>query len=141
MRFVAILKMKLWDFMDEKGRNVITEWGKQQTTKDRAKLDQKFDRLSQIDFALAHGTKLLVGPIDKQKHIYKMKITGDVQLRPMLCRGPVDKDHEYTLLIGAIEKGSKLSPTPADAEKHRVALLNDRNRRCEHVRIKERGTN
>lgn len=128
--------MKLWDFTDEKGRNVITEWGRQQTTRDQAKLDQKFDRLAQIDFALASGTKLLVGPIDKQKHIYKMKIRGDVQLRPMLCKGPVDKGNEYTLLIGAIEKGSKLRPSAAEAEKHRAILVSDPRRRCGHVRIK-----
>jgi hypothetical protein len=133
--------MKLWNFKDEKGGNVITEWGRQQTTRDQAKLDQKFDRLMQIDFVLAHGTKLLVGPIEKQKHIYKMKITGDVQLRPMLCRGPADKDNEYTLLVGAIEKGSKLIPGAGQAEKRRMVLLNDPKRRCVHVRIKERGTN
>jgi hypothetical protein len=128
--------MKLWDFLEERGRNLITEWGRQQTTRDQAKLDQKFDRLEQIDFMLASGTKLLVGPIDKQKHIYKMKIRGDVQLRPMLCKGPADKDNEYTLLVGAIEKGSKLTPSAAEAEKRRLMLVRDLRRRCEHVRIK-----
>jgi len=132
----TIVANKLWDFLDARSRNVIQEWGRQQTTRDRAKLDQKFDRLEQIDFELAIGTKLLAGPIAKQKHIYKMPIHGDVQLRPMLCRGPADMQREYTLLLGAIEKDFKLVPDPAKAEENRVAVVADLNRRCSHVRIK-----
>ena len=53
------------------------------TVRDRASLNQKLDRLSQIPFALAIGTRLLAGPICK--HIYKLVIHADVMLRPMLC--------------------------------------------------------
>ncbi len=44
-------------------------------------------------------------------------------------------DREYTLLLGAIEKGFKLMPTPKDAEKNRQVVLGDRKRRCNHERI------
>jgi hypothetical protein len=133
------LVVELWDFLDGTGRNAITEWGRQQTKRDQARLDQKLDRLAQMDFELAIGTKLLAGSINKQKHIYKVRIHGDVQLRPMLCRGPRDVHGEYTLLLGAIEKGSVLTPNAAAAEANRVILLRDIDgHRCRHVAIRQK---
>lgn len=70
------------------------------------RLNQKLDRLAQIDFELAIQTKFLAGPV--YKSIYKLVIKADVQLRPMLCRGPVDVEREYTLVLGAVETGGKL---------------------------------
>lgn len=128
--------IKLWDFVSARGENVILRWVKDDrlTVRDRAKLNQKLDRLSQIEFELAIDTKLLAGPI--YKDIYKLVIHGDVMLRPMLCRGPFEIDGEYTLLLGAVETGGKLpqgSKTRASA--NRQELLADRSRRCAHVRI------
>lgn len=40
--------------------------------------------------------------------ILKLRIHGSVQLRPLICRGPVSRGMECTLLRGAIEKGGKL---------------------------------
>lgn len=127
---------KLWDFLDGKKRNVIADWIREQSKRDRAKLDQKFDRLEQIDFELAIATKLLAGPIAKQKHIYKMTVHGEVQLRPMLCKGPSDMDHEYTMLLGAVEKGYKLTPSAEKAEANRSILVQNPDQRCDHERIK-----
>lgn len=42
--------------------------------------------------------------------ILKIRVHGKVQLRPLLCRGPVYPDTEYTLLAGAKEIGSVLKP-------------------------------
>jgi hypothetical protein len=57
-------------------------------------------------------------------------------LRPMLCRGPIDPDREYTLLLGAIEKGGRLPKgAPQQAEENRLTVLNDSSRRVEHERI------
>ena len=96
--------LKLWDFLSSAPRreNLILRWVSDEklTKRDRAILNQKLKRLCQIDFELAVGTKLLAGPI--YKHIYKLVIHGDVMLRPMLCRGPIDPHTEYTLLLGAI---------------------------------------
>ena len=68
--------------------------------------------------------------------IYKMVIHGDVMLRPLLCRGPIDPEIEYTLLLGAIERGGKL-PTgaPQQAEDNRLTVVNDPSRRTSHERI------
>ena len=74
---------------------------------------------------------LIAGPV--AKNIYKMKIKGHkghVQLRPMLCYGPVSET-EITLLVGAIEKGFKLIPETCKvtAQENRGILIADKRRR------------
>lgn len=105
--------------------------------RDRAIFNQKLDRLLQMDFKLAWDTKLLDGPVSKSKHVYKLVIHGDVMMRPMLCRGPVDNEVEYTLLFGAIEKDRKLHPKDCidRALENRSCILNDRTWRGKHERI------
>jgi len=51
-------------------------------------------------------------------------------MRPMLCRGPIDNEAEYTFLLGATEKDWKL-PTGAkeQADKRRTIVINDPARR------------
>jgi hypothetical protein len=127
---------RLWDFLDDRLKNVILQWVKDDklTKRDRAILNQKIARLAQDDFELAIKTKLLAGPV--YKHVYKMRIKGDVQLRPMLCRGPINNDSEYTFLLGAVETGGKLPfGCKEKAESNRSVVLNDANRRCPHKRI------
>ncbi len=133
---VTLDRYRLWDFITRRGTNVILEWVKADrlTRRDRAQLNQKLRRLTQEYFALAIGTKLLCGPI--YKHIYKLVIHGDVMLRPMLCRGPIDNEREYTLLLGAVETGGKLpSGSKERAEENRTTVLQDPGRRTEHERI------
>jgi hypothetical protein len=131
-----VLLYELWDFLTERHENVILKWvsNERLTVRDRAALNQKFDRLAQVDFDLAIQTKLLAGPI--YKHIYKLIIHGDVMLRPMLCRGPIDNEREYTLLLGAIEKNWKLPPGSKEkAEQNRQTIIGDPKKRCAHERI------
>lgn len=126
----------LWDFLDNRGDNVIKTWGAAQTKRDRGMLNQRFDRLVQVDFELAVGSNLLAGPI--YGRVYKMQIHGDVQMRPMLCKGPLRNDDEYTLLLGAIERGRKLVPASAkkDAEYNRgLVVASPLTRRKTHERI------
>jgi len=98
----------LWDFLDTRCRNVILQWVEDErlTKRDRAALNNKIRRLAQMDYALAVQTKLLAGPI--YKHVYKLVVHTDRMLRPMLCRGPIDNETEYTFLLGAIEINWKL---------------------------------
>ena len=131
-------ELTLWDFLSARGENVILRWVKDArlTPRDRAALNQKLDRLRQMDFGLAIGTKLLAGPIEKQPHIYKLVIHGDVMLRPLLCRGPMNPEAEYTLLLGAIEQGGRLpKDAPQQAEANRLTVLHDPSRRVSHERI------
>jgi hypothetical protein len=134
-------EIMLWVFLSPRPRseNLILRWVRDErlTTRDRAMLNQKLDRLRQLDYDLAIGTKLLAGPI--YKHIYKLIIHGDVMLRPLLCRGPIDSEAEYTLLLGAIEKGGKLPKgAPQQAEENRLVVLSDPSRRAKHERIPRR---
>lgn len=116
---------------------MISRWAKAEklSTKDRAKLNQRLDRLAQVEFEQAISTKLLNGPL--RKEIYKVKAHGQIMMRPLLCRGPFQKEAEYTLLVGAIEKNWKLEPSTClgDAEDNRRTLLADKNRREAHVRF------
>ena len=100
----------LFDFISESGVNMLGRWARDESLsrRDRAILNQKLDRLAQMDFDLAWGTKLLAGPVHAQ--IYKLRVFGDVMLRPLLCKGPKHLDREYTLLTGAVERDGKLRP-------------------------------
>jgi hypothetical protein len=92
-----------------------------------------------MDLLAMHGpdlpTGLLAGPIKSkrnkkmQSHIYKLRINGNKALRPMLCKGPIAMDTEYTMLIGAIEVNSVLDIDAEDAESRRSEIIEDPTRR------------
>jgi len=69
--------------------------------------------------------------------ISKLRVRGNVQLRPMLCCGPIDVKAEFTLLCGAKEIGGKIIPKDADrlalSRKAEVAAQPEQ-RRTPHVR-------
>lgn len=109
--------------------------------RDRGQLLQKMDMLAMHGMDLPPG--LLAGPIKSkrepksQSHIYKLIVHGQRMLRPMLCRGPVDMDGEFTMLIGAIEKGGVLDVDAMDAEARRQEVIADpHNRRRLNGRYK-----
>lgn len=132
-------RMTLWDVLSQRSENEIQRWVKdvRLSIRDIGLLNQKLDRLTQLEFKLAIHTNLLNGPLPAERHIYKLKVRGDVPLRPLLCRGPFDLEREYTLLQGAREIGGRFDPAdaPARAEKNRRAIIQDKNRRCLHERI------
>jgi hypothetical protein len=124
----------IYDHLDRQGVNVIAEWTRGLERVQRKLLRAKLDMLAIAGPDLP--TQLLAGT--GVAHIYKLRVKGNVQLRPMLCRGPVENDAEFTLLYGAIEVGSALQPANA-AERAAVIreeiLAEPNNRRCEHERI------
>lgn len=129
-------KYRLYDFLTTRGRNAILEWVKRErlSSRDRAMLNQKLTRLAQLDYDLAIDTKLLAGPI--YKSIYKLVIHGDVMLRPMLCRGPIQPKEEYTLLLGATERDWQLPEGAKEqADQRRTVVINNPSRRKLHERI------
>src|ERR1017187_9822178 len=127
-----ILAFALYDFTDNRGENVLSAWAQSAglTGRDRGALNQKIDMLQM------HGPdlppKLLAGPINKQRHVYKLIVHADRMLRPMLCKGPFDMQAEFTFLLGAIEKDFKLDHDPSEATANRAILLGERNRRTSH---------
>lgn len=131
-----VILYQLWDFRNERGENLIAKWTHQQERQHRARLNVKLDMLVRIPFESAMKSKLLHGPIQKQRHIYKLRIQTNVAMRPLLCRGPIANLTEYTLLLGTEEKGDKLPDGAAEkAEHNRQAVQADPSRRERHVRI------
>ena len=124
---------RLYDYRTPTNANEISEWTRTLEKEQRIKLNHKLDMLTQVGPNLS--PRLLAGPIFR--HIYKLCVKGRVQLRPMLCKGPIDNEREFTLLLGAREVGGNLVPrdAPQRAERNRTEVVNDRERRCEHERI------
>jgi hypothetical protein len=125
----------VYEFLDSRGRGIIEVWLRQARIQERARarLNQKLDLLEQVGPDLPPG--LLAGPVDS--HIYKLRIKAPgVQLRPLLCRGPIHNDREFTLLCGATERDYELVPSDAvqQAERNREIVLpnHERRRRHEH---------
>jgi hypothetical protein len=127
---------RLYDYLDGNRRNEFADWTRGLQTKQRARLNQKLRMLEKSGPDLP--PQLLAGPIKHYAHIYKMKINGQVALRPLLCKGPIRNDEEFTLLKGATEVGFKWQPpnAPVIAIKRRQDVIdNPSQRRCTHVRV------
>lgn len=123
----------LFDYTSENGNNEIKEWALKLQTPQRAKLNAKLDMLKSHGLALL--PELLAGT--DTPGILKLKVKGKVQLRPMLCKGPIDNENEFTLLIGATERDFCLVPDKADekANERKHIIINNPTRRCPHERI------
>ena len=126
-------KWRLYDALDDGGHNIIKQWTQNLQKRERVKLNQKLDMLEQYGPDLP--PQLLAGPIFD--HIYKLKVHGPIQLRPLLCKGPIDNNSEYTLLVGAIEIQWQFEPPDAEtrAAINRQAIIDNPLRRCNHERV------
>lgn len=122
----------IYCFVTHRNENIIREWLRaEKVPKTQIAIFQ-----AKIDSYERGGPDLNPGLISDgpvAKNIYKMKIKGHkghVQLRPMVCYGPF-RDGEVTLLLGAIEKDSKLRPENCkqQAQDNREILIADRRRR------------
>jgi hypothetical protein len=147
----------LYDYVDEQGRNPITTWMSSLQKRQLAKVNMKLQSLEQ------NGDQILPGfvtPAVGSGHIKEIKISGDVAIRLLLCRGPIrvgrepqeggqerssrDSNRsapytapEYTLLLGAEERDNKYVPSDAvsQAEERRQIILKDNKRRVLHVHV------
>lgn len=124
----------LYDYLSQTGNNEFQTWTEQLQKVQRAKLNARLDMLEN------HGDglfpEILTGT--NTPGILKLRVKGNVQLRPMLCKGPIEIEREYTLLLGAVEIGGKLKPTKADelANDCKAEVLQQPNtRRKKHERI------
>jgi hypothetical protein len=125
------LPYDLYDFIDERERNIIEEWRNGLTQRSKGQLDAKVNMLATAGMELP--PKLLAGPIKKTGHIYKLIIHADVMLRPMFCRGPFSMETEFTFLVGAKEIQGVLTPDPSVAVTHREILIKTPKRRVPHA--------
>lgn len=125
---------KLYDYVDHRDNNDIKTWMRGLQKKERAKLNVKLDMLKNA------GSNLPTGLLSDTKlpHIKKIRILGQVAVRLMVCKGPIDNQKEFTLLLGAIEKDRKLIPEDVEekAEARRQEICkNPTSRRCLHERV------
>jgi hypothetical protein len=120
------------------GLNRFKEWMLTLQKPDLARLSRKLRALE--DNGPYLGPKLLAGPIKHHANIYKIIVNGRVALRPLLCRGPIDMEREFTLLNGAVERDRRFVPAnaPEVAEERRQEVITDPSLRCEHERVYRR---
>jgi hypothetical protein len=124
----------LFDYVNANGVNEFKKWTQDLQKPQRAKLNEKLDKLAQ------HGDDLHPNMLTDTSvpGIQKLRVKGNVQLRPLLCKGPVNIHSEYTLLMGAKEVGDKWlpknAPTTADGKKSAV-VANSTKRRKLHERV------
>ena len=128
------MSFKLYDYVDGRGINVIADWTRGLQKPQRASLNVKLDLLASQGRDLP--PKLLSDT--PSPHIKKIRINGSVALRPMLCKGPINNDDEFTLLVGAIEKDRKFVPPNAlpTAIARRTEVSIDPTRRCQHEHVR-----
>lgn len=123
----------LFDYVDAHGRNDFADWTRDLQKTSRAKLNAKIDMLAK------HGEELVPHLLTDTPiaGVRKLRVKGQVQLRPLLCRGPANNHMEYTFLLGAFERGDKFDPedAPDTADVRRSTVANDLRRRCKHERI------
>lgn len=125
-------KYAIYDYVHPSEGNLVKAWSIRLQKKERAKLNARIDALAM------HGPELIPGSLSATgvPNIFKLRIKGQVQLRPMICEGP-GTEPAYTLLLGAVEISSKYEPAnaPEKAAQIRKDLLAHPERRVKHERI------
>ena len=128
-----MIKWTIYDYVDPVNGNLIKVWCTRLQKKERAKLNQRLDSLAM------HGPSLIPGILSPtgMSQIFKLKIHGKVQLRPMLCEGPGRGEQAFTLLLGAVEVSNDYVPlgAPLLASRMRESLIKDMQRRVPHERV------
>lgn len=125
---------RLFDYHDAQGRNEFKAWSSGLQKVQLGKLNARLDMLAD------HGEELFPHILTNSSvaTILKLRCKGQVQLRPLLCRGPINAADEFTLLAGATERGSVLEPQgvadTALARKNAVRA-DPQNRRKDHERV------
>lgn len=122
----------MYFFLSQRGENVIKDW----LMRERVPKDQVAAFQDKIDTLELSGPEMVPGFITETpvaRDVYKMKVKGNKgrkQLRPLCCRGPFGSK-EYTILVGATEKDSKLVPKDVKqrAQNHLAELRTDPSRR------------
>jgi hypothetical protein len=126
-------KWIIYDYVDPREGNLIYAWSQRLQKKERAKLNSKIDALS------LHGLDLIPGIVAPTgtASIFKLKVHGQIQLRPMLCEGPGRREPAFTLLLGAAEVSWEYIPpnAPELAAALREKLIQNPTWRRVHERV------
>lgn len=95
-----------WEHFSQGGRRSLSPWYGKLQKASRSRFDAALDT-----------------PVSRQQKTQKnkagyaqlreLRVYANPQLRPLLCRGPVDRHGELTFLAPATEKGDRLQPENA----------------------------
>lgn len=122
--------MKSWtiyDFLDGRGRNLIREWLDSLPAKAAAKIDVRILFMQAVKEWPAQYISSLEG---WPKLLELRVVSGGNQYRPLGFYGP--RQGEFTLVLGAIEKGLLPRRVLELADDNRRIALADRSRIREH---------
>ena len=123
----------IYDYRSNRGNNPVKEWCERLEKKDLARLNQRLDLLEEKGHEFCPG---LAGPLRGSRHLYKIKVNGAVAVRLLLCKGPINMEVEYTILLGAFERDDELPEgTIETAEGYREEIIQDQRRRGSHERV------
>lgn len=127
------MRYTIYDYVSASGDNEFEAWWRGLEKPQRAKLR------SRIDMLKLHGDGLLPEILTGTPvaGILKLRCRGNVQLRPLLCRGPQRPADEYTMLNGATERDSVFAPADAveTADARRAVVAQNEVRRTLHVEV------
>lgn len=101
-----------WMFMviapQRGGVNEFAKWLNTLPKKASAKIRIRLKYLEAVKI----WKKYLVTKLSGHKNLYEIRIVcNNIQYRPIGCKGP--KEGEFTILVGAIERGGKFEPKKA----------------------------
>ena len=127
--------MKLFEYVDHRGSGVYSDWYERLEKRQQASLDVKLLAVLAAGEAGSERQGMLPpslfrGPVRhggrSYPHTYKLTVGGNVALRPLSCKGPIDVTGEWTLLYPVIEVGGQYpSGCFAEAERRRSEVLAD----------------
>src|SRR5205809_5158524 len=105
-----------WEYVTRRGDREFSAWRLRLPTAERAQLDEKMRAIQSMGL----NVSCLKGPLKGYRHLYKIRVQGPTKaLRPLLCRGPKDKDGELTMLIPMTEVEGRDDPPNAKQEAER----------------------
>ena len=120
---------EFFDYVSARGENEILTWLNGLPKKAKAKIN---GRIATLAGYLEEWPPQYISAYRGVDDVYEVKIvSGGRQFRPLGCYGP--GRHQFTLLIGAEEKGGKIPRSDLEvADERRKLVLDDNTRAVPH---------
>jgi len=116
-----------YDFLDGRGVNLIGQWLDVLPDKARAKIDTRILFMR----AIPVWPEQYVSAIKSWPELVELRVvSAGSQYRPVGFYGP--QRREFTIVLGAIERGKLPSRVLEAANENRKIVLSDASRICEH---------
>jgi len=122
------MRWRFLDYVNARGQNEIRDWLVSLPKKAQAKIDNRILTLRAYE---GPWPPQYVSALTGYEGIYELRVVASgVQYRPLGFFGPGER--EFTLLIGAVEKGKLSRSVCETACRRRQEVLADRSRTREH---------